>query len=258
MLLTSHSVDSTNTSASSSLQCSYAETQPYETYEKHDNPYAEPVPVKSRRGRKPKNTTDATKKRIEETSGAETTEIHLQTFHFSFTEEIAEKFAYFATLHRFEDRKSFKENWTKWIQEEDIAELIEREKAILEQNGYVGDTIDKMFKSVRYYYRKKPMTPKEPKQRKPYVALPADILAKMDNHIIEVIVANTNPETKQCIISPAKAYEAYLKKEAEAKQNADEQVQQVQVQMDDADKDKYKKTYKNRFFIATQNVRAIA
>jgi hypothetical protein len=88
--------------------------------------------------------------------------------------------------------------------------------------------------------------------------LPADILAKMDNHIIEVIVANTNPETKQCIISPAKAYEAYLKKEAEAKQNADEQVQQVQVQMDDADKDKYKKTYKNRFFIATQNVRAIA
>jgi thiamine biosynthesis lipoprotein len=52
-----------------------------------------------------------------------------------FTEEIAEKFAYFATLHRFEDRKSFKENWTKWIQEEDIAELIEREKAILEQNG---------------------------------------------------------------------------------------------------------------------------
>ena len=198
----------------------------------------EPVPAKSRRGRKPKNTTEATKKRIEETSGAETTEIHLQTFHFSFTEEIAEKFAYFATLHRFEDRKSFKENWAKWIQEEDIAELIEREKAILEQNGYVGDTIDKMFKSVRYYYRKKPMTPKEPKQRKPYVALPADILAKMDNHIIEVIVANTNPETKQCIISPAKAYEAYLSKDAEA--------------------EKYKKTYKNRFFIATQNVRAMA
>jgi len=201
-----------------------------------------------RRGRKPKHTPEKIKTQLDTNQ--------MTTFHFNFSDPAVELLSYFATKHRYDERKIFKENWEKWIKETEVDECISAETRRLSEEGYSGDVVSKMFKSVRYYYRKKPMTPKEPKQRKPYVALPADILAKMDNHIIEVIVANTNPETKQCIISPAKAYEAYLKKEAEAKQNADEQAQQAQ--MDDADKDKYKKTYKNRFFIATQNVRAIA
>jgi hypothetical protein len=200
-------------------------------------------PDKKRRGRKPKNTTETVKRRITE-SGAENTEIHLQTFHFSFSEEITERFAYFASLHRFDERKVFKENWTKWIQEEDVANCIAREIQLLEQSGYTGDIMDKMFKSVRYYYRKKPLTPKEPKQRKQYVALSLDILAKMDMHIIETIVANTDAETNHCGISPAKSFEQYVK--------------QDDVTISEAELPKHKKTYKNRFFIATQNVRALA
>jgi hypothetical protein len=205
--------------------------------------------MKPRRGRKPKNTVETTKMRIdaiqERSANADTAEtnaeIHIQTFHFGFSELITEQFAYFATLHRYDERKVFKENWEKWISEEEIAKLISEETELLRANGYAGDILDKMFKSVRYYYRKKSLVPKEPKQRKPYVVLPAAVLAKMDMHIIEIIVANTNPETKQCTISPAKAYTAYL---AEHESSIPE-----------IEKEKYKKTYKNRFFIATQNVR---
>lgn len=200
-------------------------------------------PEKKRRGRKPKNTTETVKRRITET-GAQHTEIHLQTFHFGFSDEIAERFEYFASLHRFEDRKIFKENWTKWVQEEDVAECIAQEIQQLQASGYVGDIMDKMFKSVRYYYRKKPITPKEPKQRKPYVTLSVNILTKMDTHIIQTIVENTDAETTQCDISPAKAFDLYVKRD--------------DVTIGESDMAKYKKTYKNRFFIATQNVRAMA
>jgi hypothetical protein len=204
------------------------------------------------RGRKPKNTTENTKRKITETRAktfeesedatldTETPEIKLQTFHYNFSEEITERFMYFATLHRYDDRKVFKEAWKKWIQEEDVAAAIAKETLTLETNNYEGDILDKMFKSVRYYYRKKPVIPKAAKTRKQYVALSFSVLDDMDKHVIETIIQHTNPETNECSISPAKAFELYKAK--------------LLTVVDDA---KYKKTYKNRFFIASRNIRKL-
>lgn len=208
--------------------------------------------AKPLRGRKPKNTTENTKRKITETraktfeeaenatSNTETPEIKLQTFHYNFTEEIAERFMYFATLHRYDDRKVFKDAWKKWIQEEDVAAAIAKETLTLEANNYEGDILDKMFKSVRYYYRKKPVIPKAAKTRKQYVALSFSVLDDMDKHVIETIIQHTNHETNECDISPAKAFELYKAK--------------LLTVVDDA---KYKKTYKNRFFIASRNIRKL-
>lgn len=224
------------------------------------------LPKKSNRGRRPKNTIEKTKQQITETLAKQFTyettnvvssgtaqnmipeepEIKLQTFHHNFSEAISERFTYFATVHRFDDRKAFKEAWQKWIQEEDVAADIQNEIQTLESNQYVGDILDKMFKSVRYYYRKKPITPKAPATRKEYVALPASVLESMDKHIIETMLQHTDPQTTQCDISPAKAFDLYMKQ-----QHPPNQDQTIDVP-------KYKKTYKNRFFIASKNIRKIS
>ena len=196
-------------------------------------------------GRKPKNTTESIQRKIETVNQKETTEIQLQTFHFGFSDEIAQRFTYFATLHRYDDRKTFKENWNNWIVEPDVAEAIAKETASLEQQGYQGDILDKMFKSVRYYYRKKPAVPQAPKQRKVYVSISSDILEKIDKHVVEIIVQHTNPETNVCDISPANAFKEYQK------------ILLVEPNAPDIDLEKYKKTYKNRFFIVSRNIRAL-
>lgn len=223
------------------------------------------TPKKVCRGRKPKNTVENTKQKITETMAMtmqiqphETqepnTEITLQTFHHNFSEEIAERFMYFATLHRYDDRKTFKEAWQKWILEEDVAADIQTEIQSLEANHYAGNIMDKMFKSVRYYYRKKPITPNPPTTRKEYVAFPVSILENMDKHIIETMIQHTNPVTTQCGISPAKAFDLYIQrlKQEHQQQQHPEQDQPIVI-----DIPKYKKTYKNRFFIASKNVRQI-
>ena len=101
------------------------------------------ISKKTTRGRKPKNTIENTKQKITETIAKQIQEevpnveniihkdqepeIKLQTFHHNFSEQIAERFMYFATLHRYDDRKTFKEAWQKWIQEEDVAADIQHE-----------------------------------------------------------------------------------------------------------------------------------
>jgi hypothetical protein len=248
------------------------------------------LPKKSNRGRKPKNTIEKTKQQITETlakqftyetpnvvssgtaqftyetpnvvssgiaqnANPEEPEIKLQTFHHNFSEAITERFTYFATLHRFDDRKTFKEAWQKWIQEEDVAADIQTEIQTLESNHYDGDILDKMFKSVRYYYRKKPIIPKAPATRKEYVALSAFVLDGMDKHIIETMLQHTDPQTTKCGISPAKAFDLYMK-QLQPPTAKDQQDQQDQNQTIDVAK--YKKTYKNRFFIASKNIRKIS
>jgi len=239
------------------------------------------IPKKSGRGRKPKNTVENTKQKITETRANTTQEkeitLQLQIFHHNFSDQIADRFTYFATLHRYDDRKTFKEAWQKWILEEDVAAVIQTEIQTLETNRYTGDILDKMFKSVRYYYRKKPIAPKLPTTRKAYVALPISILENMDQHIIETMLQHTNPETTECSISPAKAFELYMKRHNqnnelsfEDKSSPDnhsspsfvphsglvvidnQEQEQTQEQIDIP---KYKKTYKNRFFIASKNIR---
>ena len=177
------------------------------------------------RGRKPKHTLDAIKQKINVDTPC------IPTFHFHFSDDIVERFTYFATLHRFDERKVYKENWNKWIAEEDVAESISAEIDRLQVAGYTGDILDKMFKSVRYYYRKKPFEPAPPKTRKTYEAFPPTVLQSIDDHIFVLI--------SRAQVSPATAFADYRAKHP----------------VDDATEAKYKKTYKNRFFLFTKRLR---
>jgi hypothetical protein len=198
-------------------------------------------PVK-RRGRKPKHTLENVRQNLKTITNDETP-IELDTFHYHFSEEMGERFTYFATLHRYDDRKSFKENWEKWVAEPDVAECISNEMDRIKTGGYVGDVIGKMFRSVRYYYRKKQM--KEPnsesKKRKTYEMASKEILEEIDRHILEQITEHsveTNRDAKRSGVSPAKAFAHYVETHEEVVE------------------DKYKKIYKNRFYLLAKNIRA--
>ena len=75
-------------------------------------------------------------------------------YRFKFTQEFMEELHQFSKIHYLDNRKDFKEAWTKWSEEEK-KDLIEKEIKRLNDLGFHGDILDKMFKSARYYFRKR-------------------------------------------------------------------------------------------------------
>jgi hypothetical protein len=79
--------------------------------------------------------------------------INAPIFRFKFTEAFMEDLYKFSKIHQYDHRKDFKEAWTIWIEENN--DIIDEEVERLLALGYDGDILDKMFKSARYYFRKK-------------------------------------------------------------------------------------------------------
>ena len=112
--------------------------------------------------------------------------IQLQTFRFKMSEDLCVQLYEFSKLHQYDDRKSFKDAWYVWINTVDIESLINIEIKTMKNQGYTGDVIEKLFKSARYYYRKKKSQDStEPVQRKPYVGVSSETLEMIDKHLKE-------------------------------------------------------------------------
>ena len=82
----------------------------------------------------------------------------IKTYRHEFGKEFMDHLSRFSKVHQYDDRHAYKSEWQKWSKQENIAEMIEVEKRRLEENGYIGDIDDKMFKAGRYYFRKKTAT----------------------------------------------------------------------------------------------------
>ena len=80
---------------------------------------------------------------------------NIKTYRHEFGKEFMADLSTFAKVHQFDDRHTYKSEWAKWSQQDNIAQAMEMEKRRLEENGYKGDIEDKMFKAGRYYFRKK-------------------------------------------------------------------------------------------------------
>jgi hypothetical protein len=163
---------------------------------------------------------------------------NLPIYRFKFTKDFMEELYTFSKIHQYDERNDFKEAWKIWA--EDNEELINNEIKRLNELGYDGDIMDKMFKSARYYFRKKSTEKKEPKQRRQYISVARELLDAMDVHIEENI--NTeNFQPKTGFILFCKANEILLK---ETLTKILEQVKDIELIQN-----KIKKTYKNRYFI---------
>ena len=167
---------------------------------------------------------------------------NLQIYRFKFTKDFMEELYTFSKIHQYDERNDFKEAWQIWT--EDNEEIINNEIKRLNELKYDGDIIDKMFKSARYYFRKKNTEKKEPKQRRPYIRVTRELLDSMDVHI-EANIHNKNYQPKIGFILFCKDNEKLLK-EAVTKifEQGVNDIELIQ--------NKIKKTYKNRYFIQTK------
>jgi len=76
-------------------------------------------------------------------------------FRFDFSKEITEMLSEFSTIHHLEKRKLFQESWNSWILRDDVKTVLEKECDSLKEQGFEGDIYDKMYKSARYYHKKR-------------------------------------------------------------------------------------------------------
>ena len=79
---------------------------------------------------------------------------------------------------------------------------IDKESARLVALGYEGNIKEKMYKSARYYFRKKSEEKKEPAKSREYKAIDREIIDSMDIHIQRNITTDD--------YSPANGFDKFL------------------------------------------------
>jgi len=203
----------------------------------------------------------------------------IKTYRHEFGKEFMALLSMFSKIHQFDDRHTYKAEWTKWTQQEEIAQEIEKEKRRLVENAYMGDIDDKMFKAGRYYFRKKtaaaeaknnndttpsaatptatPTTPKTPQQhqRRPYITMSKHTIALMDNHLKNAHSTQTSK------FKPSSCYDDFYQTQMASPEMTAEIEKIIEKFQKCADTsrftpdeitneiiDKIKKTYKNRYY----------
>jgi hypothetical protein len=166
----------------------------------------------------------------------------LNIYRFKFTEDFMECLYIFSKTHQYDDRVQFKEEWANWLT--DNSDIVESETSRLIQLGYTGNILDKMFKSARYYFRKKNPNKPEPKERRPYMSVSHTLINAMDCHIqTHMFSPKYNPQLG--FVEFCKTHISILQ---EAVLNIRSQGIKDTIEIEH----KIKKTYKNRYFILSQ------
>ena len=169
------------------------------------------------------------------------------TYRFNVSDTVHKHIAEFARIHRYDNRKDYKSAWHDWYQTH--SELIQTEMERHIRMGYHGDIADKLFKSCRYYYRVKcNEKPASNKHRNTYKRLSHDILYAMDTHIsVHIDDAQFTPATgyNTFCISYSDLILKELKRELKQEDTTLETDEWVK---------RFKKTYKNRYYLYTRRI----
>lgn len=171
------------------------------------------------------------------------TESKSKIYRFKFTPTFSLAVEEFSRIHRFDKPKDFKDAWDTW--KEDNNKLIQGELNVLKNKGYEGDIYQKIYKSARYYHKNKSNKEKKQKKRKVYFSINRNILTDMDNQISKYL---KNKDSK-----PSIGFQNYM-------ENIDKDVLSREIMLlkncgyetNEEVLNKFKKTYKNRYFIQTK------
>jgi hypothetical protein len=173
--------------------------------------------------------------------------IVLRQHHFNYSDEFAEKLAYFATAHLDDKNKAFKTAWNTWKDEN--SSMIENEITKITEAGYQGSVEEKMYFSARYYYRKKAIREQnlppddEKTPRKKYECIDKNVLIQMNEHILSQIESSIHESHQNgnviSSMTPSKSFADYCK--------------MFGICEDDAN---IKKKYKNLYWRISKNTKA--
>ena len=163
----------------------------------------------------------------------------INIFRYKFTNEFTHELFKFSKVHQYDHRKDFKDAWNTWIEEN--GDLLNDETRRLDNLGYEGDIMDKMYKSARYYFRKKSTEKKEPAKRRIYVGSQKELLDAMDEHI------QTNIRSEN--FKPSDSFYDFCKEHVDLLKIEVNILCRSGINNSDLIKNKIKKTYKNRYFL---------
>lgn len=161
-------------------------------------------------------------------------------FRYKFSQSFIDEMYVFSKVHQYDSRHDFKDAWNIWT--ENNSELIANETLRLENMNYMGDIMDKMFKSARYYFRKKSTIKKDPSERGIYVNLDKELLYAMDEHIKRNISSKIKTKPSNSVKEFQQINTEYIKEKTQhlcQEEGFDESMME----------NKIKKTYKNRYFM---------
>jgi len=180
----------------------------------------------------------ADEERIEE-KDFDNDDINVNIFRFKFKEEFTVELYKFAKIHQYDHRKDFKEAWKIWLEEN--SEIVDDEVRRLSNLKYDGDILDKMFKSARYYFRKKGTAKKEPVKRRAYHGVQKELIEAMDEHIKK----NINDKEYK----PSYGFDSFCKEHIDVIKEEVGILCKSGITDSNEIKNKIKKTYKNRYFL---------
>jgi hypothetical protein len=173
-------------------------------------------------------------------------------FRFKLSHDVSGALELFTNAHRFNLRNEIKIAWREWCDSNDI--LIQNETRRLENLGYTGNIVKKMWTSVRYYHMKKVNkticgivdgervtgSANEEKTRRKYITYDdKTFLALIDQHIEKHHTNDT--------FTPARGYDMFLESYHTNINTVIKVLIDKGLSKDDVDF-KLKKTYKNRYF----------
>jgi hypothetical protein len=164
---------------------------------------------------------------------------NVNIYRYKFTEEFTSELFKFSKIHQYDERKAFKEAWNIWMEDND--NIVNEEYRRLKELGYDGDIFDKMFKSARYYFRKKSTEKKEPAKRRIYVGSQKDLLEAMDEHIKSNISSGD--------FKPSDGFDEFCKQNVGLLKEEIAVLCRAGLTDSNEIKAKIKKTYKNRYFL---------
>ena len=166
---------------------------------------------------------------------------NINIYRYKFTQEFTDEMFKFSKVHQYDHRKDFKDAWNIWLEEND--EIVNDEIRRLTNLGYDGNIQDKMFKSAKYYFRKKGTEKKEPIKRKDYIGVQRSMLDAMDKHIISKIVSD--------VCKPSDCFNEFCKNNIDLLKEEINSLYRNGISDSAEIKQKLKKTYKNRYFLIT-------
>ena len=165
--------------------------------------------------------------------------INVNIYRYKFTDDFTCELFKFSKIHQYDHRKDFKEAWNIWTEEND--NIVSEEVRRLTNLGYDGNILDKMFKSARYYFRKKSTEKKAPAERRNYIGVQKDLLDAMDYHI----KSKLNDDDYK----PSDGFDEFCKTNLELLKEEVNVLCRNGITNSEEIKKKIKKTYKNRYFL---------
>ena len=166
-------------------------------------------------------------------------EVVVNIYRYKFTEDFMQDLFTFAKVHQYDHRKDFKEAWVAWIDTNE--NTVNEEVLRLTRLGYDSDILDKMFKSARYYFRKKSTEKKAPEPRRDYVSVRKELLGAIDAHI--------NKSIGDANYKPSDGFDNFCNSNLELIKDEISHLTKSGLTDSDEIKQKIKKTYKNRYFL---------